>query len=117
MLYHLSSFGIPSMMTALMPSLSRFCDEVPPALLSLMPPVRGLLKPAHKRPELAAAVAVSKPGANTSLLYFPNGAQVGGTSLATTVEVKALPPRPAQSLGTASVLVVRVVMLTRIIFS
>src|SRR5512135_704037 len=98
MLYHLSSsLGIPSMMSALMPSLSRFWAAVPPALLSLIPPVSGLLKPADRRPELAAAVAVKRPGANTSLLYLPSGSQVGGTSLATTVDVKARPPRAAQS--------------------
>src|SRR5512136_1965610 len=108
MLYHLSSAGIPSMISALMPSLSRFCAAVPPALLSLMPPVRGLLKPAERRPEFAAAVAVKRPGENTSLLYLPNGAHIGGTSLATTVDVRARPPRAAHSAGTASTAVVRV---------
>jgi hypothetical protein len=83
----------------------------------LFPTVNGLLKPAERRPELAAEVAVNRPGAKTSLLYFPSGSQVGGTSLATIVEVSPLPPKPFNSEGTASIFVERVVMSIRMIFS
>ena len=116
-LYHLSSLGWPSTISALMPSLASILAAVPPALDSLMPPVSGLLAPAEMRPELAAAVPESRPGANTSLLLGPSAWQVGGTSAATMVEVRARPPKPAQAAGTGSMLVVRSVMLTRTIRS
>src|SRR5208283_502193 len=44
-----------------------------PVLLSLMPPVSGLLAPQESRPELAALVPERKPGAKISLLFFPKG--------------------------------------------
>jgi hypothetical protein len=56
-----------------MPNLAIICAEVPPALLSLMPPVKGLFEPTESRPEFEATVPVSKPGANTSLLFGPSG--------------------------------------------
>jgi hypothetical protein len=58
------------------------CAAVSPALLSLMVPVSGLLAPAERRPEFAAAVPLRSPGANTSLLLAPRAWQVGGTSAA-----------------------------------
>ena len=75
---------------------------VPPALDSLIPLVNGLFAPAENRPELAQEVPESIPGAKTSLLYLPSGWQVGFTSLATTVDVKPLPPIPIHSSGTSS---------------
>ncbi|MBP1628865.1 MAG: hypothetical protein H6Q00_3340 [Holophagaceae bacterium] len=99
-LYQPSPLGMPSRMRACISSLASIRAAVPPALDSLMPPVRGLLAPADKRPELAAEVPVSIPGAKTSLLFGPRGWQDGGTSWATTVEVRARPPNPAQESGT-----------------
>jgi len=53
--------------------LASICAEVPPALDSLMVPVSGLLAPQERRPELAAWVPESRPGAKTSLLFLPSG--------------------------------------------
>ena len=116
-LYQVPSLGAPSMMRALMPSLASICAAVPPELLSLMPPVSGLLAPAESRPELAAGVPVRRPGAKQRMFWGPRGWQVGGTSAATMVEVRPRPPRPAQAAGTASILVLRSVMFTRKILS
>src|SRR5664279_5541822 len=112
-LYHLSSFGWPSMISALMPSHANSCAAVPPELLSLIPPVSGLLPPAERRPDWAAGVPVRRPGANTSLLFGPRGWQVGGTSAATMDEVNPRPPCAAHSAGTSSNLTVLSVMFTR----
>jgi len=45
---------------------------------------------------------MNTPGANTILLAGPSGSQVGSTSLATTVEVRARPPRRLNSSGRSS---------------
>jgi len=90
---------------------------VPPELDSLMPPVSGLLPPTDIRPELAAGVPDKVPGANTSLLLGPSGWQVGGTSAATTVLVKARPPKVTHSAGTASVVTFKTVISTLMILS
>ena len=115
--YQPSPWGMPSTIRALMPRRANIWAAVPPTLLSLMPPVSGLFAPADRRPELDAAVPDSRPGANTSLLLGPRAWQVGGTSFATMVEVRARPPRPAHSIGTSSMAVVRSVMFTRRILS
>src|SRR5450759_5804320 len=60
-----------------------------------MPPVSGLLQPTEIRPLVEAAEPVSRPGANTSLFAALRGWQRGSTSLLTTIEVMARPPRPA----------------------
>jgi hypothetical protein len=70
-----------------MPILATFWEKVPPELLSLMPPVRGLLAPTEMRPDWTAVVPLRRPGAKMSLLLFPRGWQVGFTSFATNVEV------------------------------
>src|SRR6266496_1512015 len=106
-LYHLSSFGRPSMTTALMPSTASCRATLPPELHSLMVPVSGLLQPTESRPALEAMVPVSSPGASTSLLLGPSGWQVGGTSAATIVEVRARPPKPSQALGAGSTVLLR----------
>src|SRR5512133_4393705 len=115
--YQPSPLGMPSTIRALMPRRANIWAAVPPTLLSLMPPVSGLLAPADRRPELDAAVPESSPGANTSLLLGPRAWQVGGTSFATMVDVRARPPRPAHSAGTSSTTVVRSGRFTRRILS
>ncbi len=115
--YQASPLGRPSMIRALMPRRANIWAAVPPTLLSLMPPVSGLLAPQERRPELEAEVPERRPGAKTSLLLGPRGWQAGGTSLATMVEVRARPPRPAQAAGVSSVRVVRSVRLTLRILS
>ncbi len=105
------------MISALISIRANCCAVVPPELLSLIPPVSGLFAPQDIRPDWAAAVPLSNPGAKTNLLLGPKAWQVGITSLATIVEVRALPPRPTHSAGTSSVVVVKLVMLTRKILS
>ena len=65
--------GWPSMIRALTPSWPASGPTVPPALASLMVPVSGLLAPKERRPELAARVPESRPGAKTSLLCGAEG--------------------------------------------
>jgi len=110
---YLSSSGIPSNTIALMFILAIFWAKVPPVLLSLIPPVSGLLAPQERRPELAALVPERKPGAKISLLFLPSGWQVGLTSLATNVEVRPRPARPAYSSGHSSVVMALVPISTR----
>ena len=65
---------------------------MPPELASLIVCVSGLLAPADNRPEHGAPVPVRRPGASTSLLAADSGWQCGGTSWATSAEVKPRPP-------------------------
>jgi len=103
-------FGFPSITTARIPSLPSFCPGRPPALDSLMPPVRGLLPPTEIRPELGAMDPASNPGATTSLLLGPRGWQRGGTSSATTLDVNARPPKRRYFSGSSSKVTVLLVM-------
>src|SRR4030042_1118980 len=74
------------------PGGANLVAAVPPTLLSLIPPVKGLLAPMESLPELAAVVPVKSPGAITSLLCWPIGLHVGETSLFTTMDVSPRPP-------------------------
>src|SRR5512144_1344845 len=92
--YHLPFSGWPSRIMAARPSLATFWLERPPALLSLIPPVRGLFPPKEIRPLLGAAgEPLTHPGAMTILLFGPSGWHIGSTSSKTIDEVR---PRPAQ---------------------
>ena len=62
------------------PSLANLLATVPPALLSLIVPVNGLLAPIDILPEHGALVPANKPGAITILLSLPNGLHNGFTS-------------------------------------
>ncbi len=85
------------------PSRAKSCAACPPAFASLIPPVRGLLQPTERRPDIAAMLPLSMPGAITSLLSSPSGWHSGGTSLDTIADVRALPPIPAYAPGGTSV--------------
>ncbi len=75
-----------------MPQIARSIAAMPPELASLIVHVSGLLAPADNRPEHGAPVPVKLPGASTSLLAAESGWQWGGTSSATSAEVKPRPP-------------------------
>ncbi len=61
------------MIRALTPNFAIIPALVPPTLLSLIPPVKGLLAPQEFLPLFAAVVPERSPGANTSLLFGPRG--------------------------------------------
>ena len=98
------------------PSLPSLTAAFPPTLDSLMPPVRGLLAPTESLPEFAHVDPESSPVATTSLFFGPSGWQRGGTSLATMLDVRPLPPKDAYSPVSSSVLQAPVFISTRINF-
>ncbi len=104
------------MIMAVMPRCPRAAPVVPPALLSFIPPVKGLFAPMDTRLVLTRLVPLKTPGAMISLLSGPRGSHVGGTSALIIVEVSPLPPSPRYCCGTSFKLMDFSVMLTLINF-